>query len=288
MRAALRGVRVLSVATNIPGPVACARLRDMGARIVKVEPPNGDALARACPAWYAALHEDVEVQTLDLKKPTGSAKLEEHLAGSDLLITSSRPSALGRLGLEWSSLGRRYPELLQVAITGYMAPEEEKPGHDLTYQARLGLVRPPFLPRTVLADMAGAERGVTAALMLLYRREKAAQDGVSLDPGDRLENVSLSEAAAAFAEPLARGLTRQDGLLGGVLPGYNLYETADGWIAVAVLERHFLARLARELELNVVTKETLASAFLSQASEAWEAWAAERDIPLVAVRQPEW
>jgi alpha-methylacyl-CoA racemase len=63
--AALAGFRVVSIAVNVPGPVAANMLRDIGADIVKVEPPNGDLLSRAAPSWYAALCEGIEVLRLD-------------------------------------------------------------------------------------------------------------------------------------------------------------------------------------------------------------------------------
>jgi len=180
MTSFLKDIRVISLATNIPGPVAAARLRDMGADVVKVEPPSGDALALASPQWYAELHEGLEVFQLDLKTDNGKEQLHEHLAKSDLLLTASRPSALFRLDLAWSTLANCYPELCQVAIIGYAPPNAEKPGHDLTYQAGLGLVTPPELPRTIAADFAGAERAVTLALGLLYQRERAVISGKTL------------------------------------------------------------------------------------------------------------
>jgi alpha-methylacyl-CoA racemase len=284
MTSALQGIRITSLATNIPGPVAAARLREMGATLVKVEPPSGDALATGNPAWYADLHKGVEMMVLDLKKQSGNERLHELLIQSDLLLTSSRPSSLRRLGLEWTGLAQRYPRLCQVAIIGYLPPDEEKPGHDLTYQASLGLVQPPDLPLTFLADHAGAERAVTAALALLYRRERAAHEGRALEANDRFAWAPLGEAAAAFAEPLQYGITGPGGLLGGSLPQYNLYETQDGWIAIAALERHFLAELAQELALENLTREAMKEVFLTRTAVAWEEWAAERDVPLVAVK----
>jgi len=92
-------------------------------------------------------------------------------------------------------------------------------------------------------------------------------------------------AAEDIAEPFRRGLTAPGGILGGMLPMYNLYKAADGWIAIAALERHFLATLALELRLEQVTKEAMDEAFLARSSAEWEEWALARDIPLVAVRE---
>ncbi|HNT87512.1 MAG TPA: CoA transferase, partial [Candidatus Hydrogenedentes bacterium] len=110
----LHEVRVLCVAANVPGPAAAARLRDLGARVTKVEPPSGDPLAIASPAWYAELTRGMRVVTLDLKDTAQRAELDAHLADADLLITSNRPAALANLGLDWSALHVAWPRLCHV------------------------------------------------------------------------------------------------------------------------------------------------------------------------------
>jgi crotonobetainyl-CoA:carnitine CoA-transferase CaiB-like acyl-CoA transferase len=87
------------------------------------------------PAWYGMLAHGQEVRRIDLKDPAGRAALHELLTDADLFLTSSRPSALARLGLDWPGLSAKYPRLAQVAITGYPAPDLERSGHDLTYLA---------------------------------------------------------------------------------------------------------------------------------------------------------
>ena len=168
----LTDLQIVSLAVNLPGPVAAARLRDLGATVVKIEPPDGDPLARGCAAWYQALHENVSVVRLDLKEPVDRRRLDELLGESDLLLTSSRPAALERLGLGRNTLQAQFPRLCHVAIVGHSHPDENKPGHDLTYQASLGLVDPPHLPRALLADLGGAEEAVTSAVSLLLARER--------------------------------------------------------------------------------------------------------------------
>ncbi len=277
LSAVLEGFRTVTLAVNAPGPAAAARLRSLGASVVKVEPPSGDPLHHANPAWYEALATGQEVVRLDLKEATDRARLEDYLAEADLLLTSSRPASLRRLGLGPKELRQKYPRLCGVAITGYPTPDEDAPGHDLTYLAEWGLLTPPDLPRTLLADLAGAERAVSAALALLLRRER---EGVA----DHVE-VPLSEAAAFFAEPLRYGITKPGAPLGGGFPGYDLYEAKNGWIAVAALERHFWERLTSELGLEEATREDLEEAFLIKTAEEWEEWAKERDLPLAALRE---
>lgn len=273
----LEGIRVLTLAVNLPGPLAAARLRELGATVTKVEPPTGDALARVRPSWYELLHEGITVHALDLKTSEGRGQLEEHLARCDLLITATRPAALRRLGLDWESLHARHPRLCQVAIVGYPPPHEELAGHDLTYQAQAGLLEPPRLPRTCLADLAGARDAVSAALALLLARERGQ--------GAQHVWVSLAQAAEDFAAPLRHGLCAPDGILGGASAGYNLYRTRDGWVALAALEPHFWERLTRELGLTAPDREQLQQAFLTRTAQEWEAWGTARDLPLVRVQE---
>ncbi len=274
--AALTGIRAVSLAVNVPGPAAADRLREMGAAVVKVEPPSGDPLYHSNPAWYRALAAEQEVATLDLKDAGDRNRLDEYLAEADLLLTSSRPGSLMRLGLGPEKLRSLHPEMCYVAITGYPAPRENEPGHDLTYLADYGLLSPPDMPRTLLADLAGAERAVSAALALLLARERGGDQ--------RYTEVPLSEAAAYFAEPLRYGITAPGAPLGGGLPGYNLYEASDGWIAVAALEPHFWERLLSELGMKGAEKEDLAGVFAREPTGYWKEWAAERDLPVAALR----
>ncbi|HZT83456.1 MAG TPA: CoA transferase [Gemmataceae bacterium] len=271
----LDGVRVVALAVNLPGPLAAARLRDLGAAVAKVEPPAGDPLFHARPGWYAELTAGQEIRRLDLKQPADRGRLEELLRPADLLLTSARPPALHRLGLSWPELHARHPRLCHVALVGELPPRDDAPGHDLTYQARLGLVDPPHLPRSLLADLAGAEEAVSAALALLLGRERGQEAGHAV--------VSLAAAAERFARPLREGLTAPGGMLGGGLPGYGLYRASDGWVAVAALEPHFWQRLQAELGLSDASRAELEAAFRRQPARWWEEWAAGRDLPVVAV-----
>lgn len=275
MATLLQGLRIVTLAINVPGPAATARLCELGASVVKIEPPGGDPLAQSNLAWYRALAAGHTVVSLDLKDAADRARLDEYLAEADVLLTSNRPAALRRLGLGPEELRAGYPRLCVVAITGYPAPHENAPGHDLTYLAEFGLLSPPNMPRTLLADLAGAERAVSETLALLLSRQKQ---------GAGYTEVALSEAAAFFAEPLRYGITKPGAHLGGGFPGYNLYPTREGWIAVAALEAHFLEKLLLELDLEEATRENLEEAFSHRTAEEWEQWARERDLPLAALR----
>lgn len=271
----LRGIKVVSLAINTPGPVAAARLARMGAAVTKVEPPAGDPLQRAARKWYEALRQGQTVVALDLKDPVGRGKLDELLAEADLLIVSFRPSALRRLGLDWESLHARHPRLCCAGIIGYPAPLEERTGHDLTYLADTGLLSPPSVPRSLFVDLAGAESCVSLALGLLLNFSRTGEASCGF--------VSLYECARELAEPLQAGLTAPGGVLSGDFPLYSMYAASDGWIAVAALEPHFAAGLLGELGLRQADRAELERIFRTRSAASWEAWAVERGLPLVAV-----
>ena len=272
---ALQGVRVVAVTTNVPGPLAASRLAALGASVVKVEPRRGDPLQTASPQWYAELHERIEVVGLDLATQADRAALHERVAEVDLLLTAMRARALERAGLGWEALHRAYPRLGHVAIVGEPAPHQDRAGHDLTYQARAGLLSPPAMPRTLVGDLAAGERAVSAALSLLHAR---GRDG----RGRRVE-IAIVDAARDFTAPLRHGLTAPGGVLGGGLATYRLYRARDGWVAVAALEAHFVDGLRSLLEIENADPEAIASAIARRTAAEWERLAQACDVPLARI-----
>ena len=272
----LQGIKIVSLALNAPGPVAAARLQRMGAEVVKIEPPAGDGLQQFAPAWYAELCQGQTVLQLNLKAADGRKQLDDLLHNADLLLASFRPAALKRLGLDWETLHARYPRLCFVGIVGYLPPHAERTGHDLTYQADLGMLAPPQTPTSLFVDLAGAERAVSMALALLTQAARKGHADCAW--------VALHECAQELAAPLRAGLTVAGGLLGGGYPLYGFYEANDGWIAVAALEPHFAERLLSEFNLSHADFTELKRIFLQRSATEWESWAIERGLPLVAVR----
>lgn len=280
--APLAGVRVSSLALNLPGPAALMRCRAMGATCLKLEPPAGDPMGLYNRAAYVAMHEGVEVQTADLKTEAGLAQLQQTLAQTDVLLTSFRPSALAKLGLDWARLHARHPALSQVAIVGAPGARAEEPGHDLTYLAESGLVTGTALPPTLYADMGGALLASEAVLQAALRMRSAPGEGVYLE-------VALNAAADWLALPRTWGLTQPTGAVGGAHAGYRIYACADGRVAVAALEPHFAARLceaaglgARDM-MDPATREALAAWLATRTRAQLDAMAAERDVPLLTL-----
>lgn len=268
-------LRVLALVTNIPGPLAAAALAADGAAVVKVEPPQGDPLEAASPDWYGAVAAGMEVVRLDLKAVEARDVLADLLRESDVLITAMRRSALDRLGLGWTRLHEQHPRLCHVAIVGEAPPNDDRAGHDLTYQAQAGLVDPPAMPRSVFADLFAAERAVAAVYRALLQRERTGNAS--------MVQIAIADGASQLADALRYGLTDADGPLGGRLPIYKLYETRDGWIALAALEPHFRARLQEALHIDALDAAALCARFAEQPCAYWEDLARRYDLPLCAV-----
>lgn len=286
----LRGVRVLSLALNLPGPAAFMRLKAMGATCIKAEPPgpkgapagtSGDPMGQYNPTAYATLHQGIKVLSIDLKTEKGQARLHQELARTDLLLTSFRPSALAKLGLGWKALHKAYPQLSVAAIVGAPGERAEEPGHDLTYLAEAGLVNDMSLPATLFADMGGALMASEAALKAVLNQRTSGKGS--------FQEMALSDAAAWLALPRTWGLTQPTGAVGGAHAGYRVYACKDGRVAVAALEPHFAATLCRVAGVNMAdlralfqpqTHASIADFFAGQTRKQLDKLAAANDIPL--------
>ncbi len=261
----LKGIRVLSLSLNLPGPAALMRCQAMGASCVKLEPPSGDPMGLYNPKAYAELHAGVRIAKADLKTELGQRALHRELAKTDVLLTSFRPSALKKLGLVWKDLQKQYPQLSVVAIVGAPGARAEEPGHDLTYMAENDLIPGLELPASLYADMGGSLMATEAVLQaVLTQRTKSK--GICLE-------IALSEAAAYIGLPSTWGLTKPGAAVGGGHAGYRVYACKDGRVAVAALEPHFAASLCALAGVKVESMKTM---FLPQTHEAVAVWIASR------------
>ncbi|WP_238342761.1 CoA transferase [Polaromonas vacuolata] len=281
-------MRIVSLALNLPGPAALMRCQAMGASCIKIEPPtptgatpgiSGDPMSSYNPQAYTQLHLGVRVLTADLKSDKGQQRLHRELSKADLLLTSFRPSALRKLGLDWKSLHKTHPQLSQVAIVGAPGAGAEEPGHDLTYLAQTDLLTGLNLPATLYADMAGSLMASEAMLLALMQRGGKAV----------FMEVALADAASYLALPRAWGLSATGAPVGGGHAGYKLYACKDGRVALAALEPHFAARLCKVAGLErphvntmfeASTHQAIAKWLLQKTCEMLNALAIEHDIPL--------
>lgn len=284
----LRGTRILSLALNLPGPAALLRCAAMGAHCTKLEPPappgsaSADPMHGYCLPAYEQLHGSVRRLQANLKSPEGQEQLHGELAQTQVLLTSFRPGALRKLGLDWETLQARYPQLSMVRIFGATGAGADTPGHDLTYQAEAGLLPTGQMPSSLLADMTGALLASEAVLQTQMHRLRCGA-GALLD-------VGLFEAAQWLAQPLHWGMSAPQGVVGGAHAGYRTYACRDGRVAIAALEPHFAARLCAAAGLpalgdvptmqQAATHEAISGFLQARTVAELQAIALQQDIPL--------
>lgn len=237
----LAGVKVLDLSHYISGPIASQILADMGAEVVKIEPPAGDGMrnlgprdAAGEPVFYASLNAGKSLRQLDLKSASGRSALEGLLADADVLIEGFRPGVMARLGFDYAVLAARHPGLIYCSISGYgtEGPLAEAAGHDGNYLAQSGILdrngrdAPVFFDPPI-ADTAGALYAAIAILGALNARQRTGEGAhIELGLADSLmplQAMQVAEWGANCTVP-KRGST----YLNGAAAYYNIYPTADG------------------------------------------------------------
>jgi alpha-methylacyl-CoA racemase len=269
----LEGALVVDLTRYLPGPFASRELLQLGARVVRIEPPGGDPMRETAPAWHEALNEGKESVTCDLKaEPDRGRAL---CADADVVIEGFRPGVAERLGVGPADL----PDtVVYCSITGFGfgGRHEQRAAHDLNYQGWAGLLADtaPALPPVQVADLAaGSLTAVNRILAALLEREKTGRGGHLV--------VSMTHASHRFAahrlggEPVPKLLT-------GGLACYGIYPTADRrYLTVAALEQKFFARLCELLSLEDLAPrqfdpaaqselaDTLTETFAAKPLSAW-------------------
>ncbi|MCA8294172.1 CoA transferase [Burkholderia sp. AU30198] len=245
----LRGVRIVDAGQLLPGPHACALLRQLGADVIKVEPPGGDALRQFGADTFAQFNRGKRSIVLDLKTPDGRARFLELVREADAVVEGNRPGVMARLGLGYDVLAHANPRVVLCSITGYGqdGPYANRPGHDLNFLADAGYWSVPAQlhdtvarPRVRLADHTAALHAALA-LAVAVMSARASGRGQHLD-------VSIHDAIFAWTAPAAWALrTGRDtrDTARWVMPDNDLFETADGrHIVLATLEDKFWAAFA--------------------------------------------
>jgi crotonobetainyl-CoA:carnitine CoA-transferase CaiB-like acyl-CoA transferase len=249
----LGGTLVVDVTRYLPGAFASSDLLRLGARVVRVEPPEGDPIRAVDPAWHDLLNAGKESVAADLRRDPSLARALA--ARADVLLTTFRPGGAARVDLEPGA------RTVWIELTGFGAGNrhERRAGHDLNYLGWAGALEAtaPGLPPVAVADYAGAYAAVREALAGLVEREKTG--------GGSHRVVSLTHESARLPVPP---------VLTGAAACYRIYATADGrWLTLAALEPTFFARLC-----ELVGLPELAGRGFEQRLPELEARLAERPL----------
>lgn len=248
----LEGVRVLDVSAYIPGPLAGLMLADMGADVIKIEPPAGDGMralgprdAAGAPLFHAAINAGKRICRLDLKSAAGREAFLRLADEADLLIEGFRPGTMDRLGLGYDVLAARNAALVYCALSGYGAtsPDAAAAGHDLNYLAAAGVLDrngvPPRPFDPPLTDVSGSLFATIALLGALRRRDREGK-GCFIDIALADTPMLLQQfAVAAWGDSGTVPRTDSTYLNGGAAY-YRTYATREGrHVALAAVEPKF-------------------------------------------------
>ncbi len=258
MFAAIDGIRVLEMGQVIAGPFCGQLLGDLGADVIKIEPPGvGDVLRQwghraggGDSLWWRVTGRNKRSVTVDLRKPDGQDLVRRLAEKADILVENFRPGTLERWGLGWAELSTRNPGLIMVRISGF--------GQDGPYAARAGYAaigeamgglraltgypdRPPTRVGVSIGDSLTGMFGALGALAALEARRRTGRG--------QIVDASIYESVLAVTEALvtdwqAEGLSRER--TGPTLPGIapsNVYPTADGQVLIAANQDSVFARL---------------------------------------------
>ncbi len=307
----LAGLRVIEIGTAITAPLAGMMLADMGADVVKVEPPGGDQFRGGhgdqYGATFIAYNRNKRSIILDLATKADRATLNRLIAGADALLDNFRPGVLERLELDPGELRRQYPRLIHCSITGFGAqgPYRARPAFDAVGQALSGftsLFVDPADPQPAGPTISDNVTGMYACYAVLSAVVERARTG----QGRRLE-VNMLEATMAFIPDAFTNFTRADIVWGPqsrvARSECHVFRCADGLmlsIQLSTLDKFWkglietlgLPECARDPRFPTHVLRTrhykelqaiLAARFLSRPRDEWIAALASRDVPVAPV-----
>jgi crotonobetainyl-CoA:carnitine CoA-transferase CaiB-like acyl-CoA transferase len=261
----LQGVRVVDLTRILSGPFCTLLLGDMGAEVIKVEPPGGDPLRRQGASveglsWYfAAFNRNKRSVLLNLRRDSGRAALQRLIATADVVVDNFRPGVMAGLGLDWAELSKRRPGIIQTSVTGFgvRGPYAERPSFDFIAQAMSGFMScngtPETGPMRAGAPISDLVAGLYAALgtvAALYRRTQTGQgEQVAVAMVDGLLSLGAFLTTNFFATGQVPVPTGNDHAL--VAP-YGLFTAQDGEIAIAPSNDGVYAKLLTALDLEAL------------------------------------
>jgi crotonobetainyl-CoA:carnitine CoA-transferase CaiB-like acyl-CoA transferase len=314
----LKGLRILDLTSVILGPYGTQILGDLGAEVIKVEPPEGDSVRPVAPvaapgisAIFANFNRNKRSVVLDLKTEAGRAALMKLLPTADVFVHNMRQEAMDKLGFTFKSVRAASPRIIYAAAIGFgrHGRYAGKPAYDDVIQAASGFAglfqmrdgAPIYAPSIAADKVSGLHLAYAVMAALLYRERTGEVPGyVEVPMFELMAAFSLSEhmGAATFAED------GQVGYLRVLSPGRRPYKTRDGWVGVLPYSERHWKRILTEIGRADVAEhgwlkdatersrrveelyEILAGAMPARTTAEWLATFHRLDIPHAPVRAP--
>lgn len=262
-RMPLDGVTVIDLTRVLAGPISTQILADLGARVIKVEPPKTGDDARAIgpfvdgvSAYFMSVNRNKESIALNLKEPADREVFEQLLERADVLVENYRPGTMEKLNYGWDVLHERYPRLIVTSISGFgqTGPYSRFPAYDMVVQAMSGMMsvtgHPGAGPCRVgvsIGDLGAGLYAVIGTQAALMRRAVTGQ-------GERVDISMLDCQVALLENPIARfGATGSvPGPIGSRHPSitpFDVFAAADGWFVIATGSEAAFVKLCELLGL---------------------------------------
>ncbi|HSL97878.1 MAG TPA: CoA transferase [Candidatus Deferrimicrobiaceae bacterium] len=319
----LSGIRIVDCSTVLAGPYCTMLLGDLGADVVKVEPPAGDATRGWGPPWlgdeaagtrtaayYLSVNRNKRSLRLDLSRDAGRDVLRALLRRADAVVENFRVGGFERLGFSDAALAELNPDLVHLAISGFgtSGPDAAKPGYDFTVQAGGGLMSitgepggRPLKVGVAISDVVTGTFGAVAVLAALVGRGRRAAAGQRIDVSLLESTLAVLVNQAQNAIVTGRGPVRRGNAHPSIVP-YETFATADGEIAVGVGSERQWPRFCAAIGLPELAAEPrfakngdrvehrdeliprLARRFATEPTATWLARLDEAAVPCAPIR----
>ncbi|MDT5080203.1 MAG: hypothetical protein QOJ80_4840 [Mycobacterium sp.] len=313
----LHGVRVVDLTAVVMGPYCTQIMADMGADVVKVEPPEGDISryvsvgpAPGMSGVFVNVNRGKRSVVLDLRSEAGVADLRALIAEADVFIHSMRSKAIAKLGFDYDAVAAVNPRIIYTNCYGYSrrGPDADRPAYDDTIQAECGL---PAVQKqltgeasyvgTIIADKVTGLTALYATMMALFHRERTGEgQEVEISMFETMASFMLVEHAngAMFDPPLGPAIYPRT-----VAPNRRPYQTKDGYVAALIYnDKHWKAFIesvrpawnrAEYATLEMRAKQIdvvyglVAETMLERTTDEWLALFGELEIPAAPINSPD-
>ena len=310
----LAGIRIVDLTSMVFGPYATQIMADMGADVIKIEPPSGDDTRNiskgpvpSMSGVFVNVNRGKRSVVLDMKTAEGKEALTRLIAGADVFIHSMRAKAIARLGFDYAAVAALKPDIIYTNCYGYSrrGPDADKPAYDDTIQAECGIPHvqqlmtgEPSFVATIMADKVAGLTALYATILALFHRARTGE-GQEVEVGmfETMASFMLVEHAngALFTPPMGPAHYHR-----AAAPNRKPYKTKDGYVAALIYnDKHWklfteavkpdwvtddMATLAQRAQQIDKVYALLGEVFLERTTDEWLSLLNALNIPAAPLR----
>ena len=308
----LKGLKILDLTRVMAGPFCTALLADLGAEVIKLEPPQGDDYRHIGPfvqgesALFTLMNRGKQSIVLDLKDADAQATARAIALHCDVVVENFRPDVKFRLGIDYERIAAMHPRIVYASIAafGQTGPDSHLATHDLGMEALAGVLSlnlgqdgQPTHPHMPVSDITGSMMALSGILMALYRREQSGRgDYIDISMHDSTLSWLPNATGAVFAQGRAPNVQQERSWGGNSF--YNIYRTADDkHLVLGAVEPKFIRNLLTALgasewidtatqppgPVHEPVKAFLRATFVQKTRDEWMQWFQGKDVAIAPV-----